>query len=96
MALTWAIEFFDGFLQRHPVFAPSTTPAYSNAAFQILGYALEKITGKSYTAMLKDDIIKPLRLNGTSYDQPKNSTRGAIPGTFESSGWTFDIGDEGP
>lgn len=94
--LTGETEFFSGFLQRHPVFAPSTTPVYSNAAFQILGYALEKITGKSYTDMLHGDIVTPLRLNGTSYAQPKESSRGVIPGTFESSGWNLDVGDEGP
>ncbi|KAE9374293.1 beta-lactamase/transpeptidase-like protein [Stipitochalara longipes BDJ] len=89
-------EFFNGFPQRRPVFAPSTTPAYSNVAFQILGYALEKITGKSFTDMLNDDIIKPLRLNSTSYSRPENTNLGVIPGTPDSSGWNLDIGDEGP
>jgi len=94
--LTRVAEFFSGYLQQHPVFSPATTPVYSNSAFQILGYALEKITGKSYVDLLNDDIIQPLKLTGTSYSQPKDSSRGVIPGTPESSGWSFDIGDEGP
>jgi CubicO group peptidase (beta-lactamase class C family) len=78
------------------VFAPSTTPTYSNIAFQILAYALESITGKKFKDMLETDLISKLQLNGTTYAQPVNSARGVIPGTLESSGWNFDIGEQTP
>jgi CubicO group peptidase (beta-lactamase class C family) len=90
------IEFFDGFTKRHPVHAPSVSPTYSNVAFQILAYALESITGKTYEQMLDVDLIKKLSLNGTSYAAPINISLGIIPGSILTSGWNFDIGDEGP
>jgi len=34
-------QFFAGFTQRHPVYAPGTAGIYSNAAFLILLYAFE-------------------------------------------------------
>ena len=91
------LAFFKGFLDRHPVFAPSTTPIYSNVAFQILAYALENMTNnKSFGSILSKKILKPLHMDGTSTSQPKNSSVGAIPGNTPRSGWDTDWGDETP
>lgn len=89
------VEFFDGLLQSHPVVPTSSTPIYSNAAFQILAYALEAMTDQSYAELLQRDIITPLGLNGTYYTAP-NISLGVIPNDSGEYWWNFDLGDEGP
>lgn len=86
-------EFFEGFTTRHPVYAPSTTPVYSNVAFQILAYALESITGKSIRDMLKEDLIEKLSLSGTSFSKPENNTHGVIA---SDGGYDREFGEFGP
>ncbi|KAJ5673797.1 hypothetical protein N7462_009236 [Penicillium macrosclerotiorum] len=88
-------QFFNGLLRRHPIVPTSRTPIYSNAAFQILAYALETITGHSYPDLLQRDIIRPLGLTGTYYDRP-NSTIGVIPSEQGEYFWNMDLGDENP
>jgi hypothetical protein len=90
------IDFFKGFITRHPVFAPSTTPIYSNVAYQILAYAIENISNnRPFNSILLDDMLKPLCMTRTSTSTP-NSSIVAIPGGVEGSGWDVDIGDETP
>lgn len=78
-----------------PSFAPFTTPAYANTGFQIVGYALESIKGKSFQSMVEDSILKPLGLNHTYYASPPDSV-GLIPGNAKDSGWAYQLGDESP
>ncbi|PYI28273.1 beta-lactamase/transpeptidase-like protein [Aspergillus indologenus CBS 114.80] len=88
-------RFFDGFLKRHPVVPTASTPTYSNAAFQILGYALEAMTGQSYQTLLSRDLIRPLNLTRSSYNKPADRL-GVIPGDVETTWWTYSLGDETP
>ena len=88
--------FFRGFLHRHPVFAPSTTPIYSNVAFRLLAYALENMASKSFNSIVSKNILKPLHMSRTSTSLPKNSSVGAIPGHNTTSGWDSDWGDDTP
>jgi CubicO group peptidase (beta-lactamase class C family) len=96
--------FFDGFAKKHPVYAPSTSPIYSNVAYQILAYALEGITGQPFERMLDCDIINKLNLTHTSLKTPRNSSFGVIPNSITpsslssetTSGWNQQLGDEGP
>lgn len=89
------VEFFNGLLQSHPIVPTSSTPIYSNAAFQVLAYALEAMTDSSYAELLQRDIIMPLGLNGTYYTTP-NISLGVIPNDMGEYWWKFDLGDEGP
>ncbi|KAI0150684.1 beta-lactamase/transpeptidase-like protein [Xylariaceae sp. FL1272] len=85
-------QFFQGIEGFYPSLAPMTTPAYSNVAFQLLGYALETITGKSFEALLNDTVLAPLGLNNTFLRAP-DQARGIIPGDPDETGWTFDLGE---
>lgn len=90
------IDFFTGFVPRHPLAPSSSTPIYSNVAFQILAYALEEITGESYEDLLQHDIIDRLHLNHTTYSAPSPAL-GVIPESgVNGSSWNLDIGDETP
>lgn len=89
------IEFFQGLIRRHPIVPTSSTPVYSNAAFQILAYALEEMTGESFATLLQEDLVIPLGMNATFYTAPDMSL-GVIPIQDGEHWWTFDMGDEGP
>ncbi|KAE9404879.1 beta-lactamase/transpeptidase-like protein [Gymnopus androsaceus JB14] len=89
-------EYFQGVTQLHPVFSPFGSPSYSNVAYQILGYALENITGESFELMFQRDLVGRLGLNGTSYSEPVNSTEAVIPFSISGSAWSYEVGDETP
>ncbi|TAE74947.1 MAG: class A beta-lactamase-related serine hydrolase [Bacteroidetes bacterium] len=40
-------------------FEPATQTSYSNPAYLLLGYIIEKVTGKSYENYIKENIFKP-------------------------------------
>ncbi|EHK49288.1 hypothetical protein TRIATDRAFT_174049, partial [Trichoderma atroviride IMI 206040] len=85
-------EYFSGFIPRHPVFPPHGTALYSNAAYRILAYVIEAITGKSYEQVLQKDIFEPLGLKHSSSVPPVSSGAGVIPNG--DSGWSRLYGDE--
>ncbi|KAF9737003.1 hypothetical protein PMIN06_004137 [Paraphaeosphaeria minitans] len=62
-----SFKFLAYFGGRDAVFAPGSTPIFSNAAFIILAYALESITGHPYVALLDRSILRPLNLNQTTF-----------------------------
>ncbi|KAJ5698490.1 hypothetical protein N7462_000495 [Penicillium macrosclerotiorum] len=88
-------QFFDGLLDLHPLAPTSSTPIYSNAGYQILGYALETIAQKPYHELLMERIIKPLNLTRSSYDIPHPHVA-IVPSTLATSGFNLSIGDAGP
>lgn len=88
-------EFFNGLLKAHPAAPTSSTPIYSNAAFQVLAYALETLSGQAYPDLLIDKIIKPLGLTQSFYNKPSISL-GVIPSNPSDSGWELPMGDETP
>ncbi|KAK5047510.1 hypothetical protein LTR84_006607 [Exophiala bonariae] len=92
-------EFFEIFSDRPPVYLPSTTPVYSNVAFQILAYALEEIVGQPFPDIFEQTMRKDLGLTRTALSIPANDTftaNGVIPLGLANSGWAFDGGDENP
>lgn len=91
-----SIGFFAGLIERHPVYQPATTPIYSNAAYQILSYALEAMTNKTFESMLDDKIFTPLKMNSSSLSTPKSASSGVIPVNELMSGWNVSAGEEGP
>lgn len=48
-------------------FEPGSKHEYSNTNFLLLGYILEKISGRQYSEMLEKDILKPASLKNTYY-----------------------------
>ncbi|KAM7202250.1 beta-lactamase/transpeptidase-like protein [Rhypophila sp. PSN 637] len=87
-------QFFEGLAKAYPAFAPWKTPAYSNIAYQILAYALEQITGKPFKEVLEQNVLKPLGLDHTYYDEAPESV-GIIP-RESGTGWHYYLGDENP
>jgi CubicO group peptidase (beta-lactamase class C family) len=50
-------------------FEPGTGYGYSNAGYFILGLIIEKVTGKSYEEVLREQITKPLGMTQTGCDR---------------------------
>ena len=76
----------------HPVVPTGYTPIYSNAAYQILAYVLESMTGKSYQTLLSEDLLQPLGLTQFSYSV-LNASTGIIPSVEY---WELNAGGETP
>jgi CubicO group peptidase (beta-lactamase class C family) len=49
-------------------FAPGSEMRYSNSGYVLLGYLIERISGKSYAEFLRDNIFTPLGMMDTGYD----------------------------
>ncbi|KAH9210692.1 putative beta-lactamase [Leptodontidium sp. 2 PMI_412] len=86
-------QFFKGFTQRHPVYAPATGAVYSNVAFQLLAYAVENITGKTFPELVEETLFGPLKLTGSSWTVPKDNSTGVV---LDPTVWNLDFGDEIP
>lgn len=85
-------EFFDVLVNRHPVSLPFTTPTYSNAAYRLLGYVVEAVTGVPYAEAVAQSVFHPLGLTKSSTSSPGNNGVGVIPPG--NSGWGRPLGDE--
>ncbi|KAF2015175.1 beta-lactamase/transpeptidase-like protein [Aaosphaeria arxii CBS 175.79] len=88
-------EFFKGLDVMYPSYPPWQTATYSDVAYQLLAYALESISGKSFKDILEERIIKPLGLNHTYYEFAPPS-EGIIPDSLQSSYWSVSLGDASP
>ncbi|KAI1122379.1 beta-lactamase/transpeptidase-like protein [Nemania abortiva] len=88
-------QFFAGLKKLPPSFSPFVTPAYSDIGYVLLGYALEKMTGKPFQRSFEDKLVKPLNLSHTFYTTP-NDSLGVIPGGRYLTTWAFNMGNESP
>ncbi len=65
-------ELLDTIAGRKVNFEPGAKQQYSNSGYLLLAYVLEKITGKSYSALLNDRISKKINLKNTVSGIPNN------------------------
>ena len=49
-------------------FEPGSKFSYNNSGYFLLGAIIEKVTGKSYEQVLKENILDPLGMKNTGYD----------------------------
>ncbi|KAK1810777.1 hypothetical protein LTR12_014861 [Friedmanniomyces endolithicus] len=72
-----------------PVFPPHTQSSYSNTGYDLLGLAIENVTGAAYEEYVTCNILNPLGLNSTTFVAPSRTT-GAIPAGENQ--WGADLG----
>jgi hypothetical protein len=58
--------------QQKPVFAPNQKSTYSNDAFELLGLALEEVTGQTYSDYITEAVLKPLEMTHASFATPSD------------------------
>ncbi|WP_284462571.1 serine hydrolase domain-containing protein [Chryseobacterium sp.] len=51
--------------QKELLFPPGEQTSYSNIGYYLLARIIEKVSGKSYSMYLKENIFDPLKMNGT-------------------------------
>jgi CubicO group peptidase (beta-lactamase class C family) len=52
------------------VFAPGTTPAYSNYGASLAGYIVQRLSGESFDSYIEKHIFEPLDMKYSSFRQP--------------------------
>lgn len=76
-----------------PVFAPDEKSTYSNVAFELVGIALERVTGMDFSRYLEESIFKPLGMHSTSMDPPKTEKNVVLPIWSKGDNyWGIDAG----
>lgn len=61
-------EFINVFSHLDLLFEPGSKFSYNNSGYFLLGHILEKISGKSYAQLLREQIFSPLGMNQSGYD----------------------------
>ncbi|KAI1073069.1 hypothetical protein LB507_008984 [Fusarium sp. FIESC RH6] len=91
-------EFFNGITSKNhfPITSSGNTPVYSNLAYQILAYALEGMTGKTFEKALQSSLLKPISMKHTTPQAPKGKINAVIPENELLSGWNVTWGDGSP
>jgi CubicO group peptidase (beta-lactamase class C family) len=51
-------------------YRPGHFPVYNNAGPAVAGYILEKASGKTFSAYLRDDVLKPMGMPTSDFDLP--------------------------
>lgn len=65
-------------------------------AYQILAYALESMTGKSFEKSIKSSLLSPLSMKRTTLEAPKDKKNAMIPENELVSSWNMTLGDATP
>ena len=60
-------EMVDVFRNEPFDFPPGTAFSYSNSGYIVLGFLIERVTGKPYGGYLNENLFVPLQLSSTSY-----------------------------
>lgn len=90
-------EYINGVASEAPVFLTAYTPVYSNAAYVLIGVALERITGVPFADLFNDKLVKALGLTSTSYSKPPPLDEHAlVPLSPQLSFWNADLGTFAP
>ncbi len=64
---------------------PMTKVEYSNAAFTLIGYLVEKLSGVPYRKYVQENIFKPLEMTSTEFDPtPDIDERLSVPYVFDA------------
>jgi CubicO group peptidase (beta-lactamase class C family) len=77
-----------------PVSSVWVRTLYSNTAFQLVGYALEQLTGQSYKELMEQLIFKSLGMNNISVFALTADKGLVMPGYNDWWNWSFR--DEAP
>ncbi len=69
-------EFLDRAAALPATGAPGERWSYSNTNYNLLGLILERVTGKPWRTVVRERVIRPLKLTHTSLPAPTSASRG--------------------
>ena len=65
---------------------PMTSITYSNNAYTLVGYLVQKLSGKPFKEYIQENIFKPLEMNSTAFEpRPDMEERLSIPYRFDEN-----------
>ena len=80
------------------VYAPGTRVQYSNAGIAVVGYVLERMAGKPFASLLKDNVLSKLGMTNSAFTPDANIVRNlptAVMNTYQGTPFTaptFELG----
>lgn len=74
-----SLEFFKDLENNEYVWQPGQRAAYSDLGFILLGFALENMTGVSYSEIISQQISKPLNLSSVVGFKLQDVTKSILP-----------------
>lgn len=80
------LALIDGFKKEPMQFAPGTRFRYNNSGYVMLGAIIEKASGQSYEAFLKQRIFEPLGMKSAHYGSNEPILARRVPGYTEDNG----------
>ena len=86
------IQLIDYFKKEPMDFAPGEKILYNNSGYIILGYIIEKASGKTYEEYLKETFFTPLGMINTSYEKTSLILKNRASG-YQKKGEEFENAD---
>jgi CubicO group peptidase (beta-lactamase class C family) len=65
---TTPLELISRFRDKPLEFEPGKDFSYNNSGYVLLGYIIERVSGKTYAQFLRENIFQPLGMKNTDYD----------------------------
>lgn len=77
-------ELIDTFKNQPMDFEPGEKWSYNNSGYFLLGFIIEKISGKSYEQYIKENLFTPAGMNNSAYDHPNQIIKNRVKGYQKS------------
>lgn len=84
--------FAEGFCQQNLMNEPGTKWAYSNCGYDLLGLILERVTGKAFGDLLREQLLEPLGMKDTGMDRNDLVQLGGASGYMRHAGPRYTAG----
>ncbi len=84
-------DFFPLFINDPLMFKPGEKWSYSNAGFMVLGAIIEKITGQSYFAYVKENVFRRAGMNDTDFYETDRVTPNLAVGYTKQNRYLRDV-----
>jgi CubicO group peptidase (beta-lactamase class C family) len=79
-------QLIDSFKNKPADFKPGEKLDYNNNGYILLGHVIEKVSGQSYEAFMRDNIFDPLKMMDTGYDNHEPIIKNRAAGYRRESG----------
>ncbi|KAF4967243.1 hypothetical protein FSARC_5155 [Fusarium sarcochroum] len=82
-------DFWDNFGKRPPTYVPWSNPVYANAAWLLLSFVIEKVSGESVEKFVQKNVLDVAGMKSTTYSKPDDSVGAIGPGDIF---WNTSLG----
>lgn len=83
-------EMLEIFRSQEPVFEPGAKNEYSNTNYVLLSFIAEDVSGKTFSELLQEKIVKPLGLKNTYYGGKINTANAEAQSYKKEKDWVLN------